>query len=155
MRIGKDAAEIFEGRGIVEAVTDSLVQIKGHIYVLPLENRAIGSDLIASVLAAKGDKHRQVAKVIEVMYNGRDAQRAHGGKKYRAVERTDLQQELWNQSKVIQRLQQPHSKLEKKPRQQRKEPGRLIKAGIQRGIFHLFHCLIELAVDIVDSVGRL
>ena len=108
------------------------------------------------VLAAEGDEHGHVAEVIQMMDDRRDAERAHGGKEDRCVERADLQQELRQEAEVIDRLQQPDGELEQHARDVRQRLGGLVKVAAADGLaLDLRDALVELLIDILDRVGGL
>ena len=75
----EELVEILEHGGVVEAVHDALVHVDGIVHVLAGHRGAVVGDLVDPVLAAEGQEDRQVAEVIEVMMDRRDAQGAHGG----------------------------------------------------------------------------
>ena len=60
--------------GVVEAVQMPSRMLDGH--VCP---RAVPPHLHRPALHAEGAEYRQVAKIVQVMINRRDAQASHGG----------------------------------------------------------------------------
>ena len=82
---------VLEGGCKIEAVADALVGVDGEVDVLALDEIALHVNFILPILAAEGAEDREVAEIIEVMDDRRNAERAHGGKEDRAVERADLE----------------------------------------------------------------
>ena len=146
---------MFERCGEIEAVTDTLVRVHGVVHILALHDRPVGLHLVLAVFAAERDENGQVAEIVEMVYDRRNAERAHGGEEDRAVERADLQQELRQQAEIVHRFQHPHRELEEDARDQRQRLGSLVKiAGVGRALDAL-DLLVELPVDIVHRVRRL
>ena len=69
-------------------------------------------NLVLPVFAAEGDEDRQVAEVVEMVDDRRDAERTHRREEDRAVERADLKQELRQEAEIVDQLEQPDCKLE-------------------------------------------
>ena len=82
---------VLEGGCKIEAVADALVGVDGEVDVLALDEIALHVNFILPILAAEGAEDREVAEIIEVMDDRRNAERTHGGKEDRAVERADLE----------------------------------------------------------------
>ena len=98
---------VLERGGEIEAVADALVGVDGEVNVLALDEIALHVNFILPILAAEGAEDREVAEIIEVMDDRRNAKRAHGGKEDRAVERADLQQESGQQPEIVHHLENP------------------------------------------------
>ena len=109
------ALHVFEDRGVVETVYNPLIQAELQVHILPLDHGTVGQDLIGPPFAAEGAENRQIAEIIQMVINGGNPQRAHGGEKYGAVEGTDLQKELGQHAEVIQGPQEPHREFQEHP----------------------------------------
>ena len=86
VRVLHQALHVFEDRGVVETVYNPLIQAELQVHILPLDHGTVGQDLIGPPFAAEGAENRQIAEIIQMVINGGNPQRAHGGEKYGAVE---------------------------------------------------------------------
>lgn len=74
--VGQQALEVLERGGVIEAVADALVGVDGEVDVLALDEIALHVNFILPILAAEGAEDREVAEIIEVMDDRRNAERA-------------------------------------------------------------------------------
>lgn len=86
------------------------------------------------VFAAEGDEDGHIAEVVQMVHDGRDAERSHGRKEDRGVERADLQQELRQEAEVINRPEQPDHKFEQHAGDKRQEFRGLVKVTAADGL---------------------
>ena len=110
--VGHEALEVFEDGRKIEAVADALVGVDGIIHIFVGDDGAVVLDLVLPVFAAESDEDREVAEVIEMVDDRRDAERTHRREEDRAVERADLKQELRQEAEIVDQLEQPDCKLE-------------------------------------------
>ena len=91
-----------------------------------------------------------------MVHDGRNAERSHGRKEDRGVERADLQQELRQEAEVINRPEQPDHKFEQHAGDKGQEFRGFVKVTAADGLpLNGGDALVELFIDIVDGVGRL
>ena len=87
------------------------------------------------------------------MVNGRNAQTAHRGKEQASVEGAQLQQELRQQTEVVQKLQKPDKEFQEDAGNQIQQHDQTVQIGVQfLCSFDLFHRCVELVIDIYSSV---
>ena len=151
--MGHQPAVILEEGGIAVAVHDPLVQDELYVDVLFLDHFPLIRDLVGLALHAEGTEHRQVAKVIQMVVNGTDAETSHGGEEQASVEGAQLQQEPGQQTKVIKSLQQPHGEFQKHTGDQIQQHDQAVQIGVQLlGGLDLFHRGIQLLVNILHGI---
>ena len=68
------------------------------------------------------------------------------------MEGADLQQEPGEQSEIVQGFQNPHSKFQKYPGNQGKSGSGVVQGGVQRGVFHNLHLLIDFPIHLFGGV---
>ena len=147
---------MFKRRGKIEAVADALVGVDRVVDVLAAHDGPVVQDLVFVVLAAEGDEHGHIAEVIQMMDDRRNAERAHGGKEDRRVERADLQQELRQEAEVIDGFEQPDYEFEQHAGNKGQEFRGFVKVAAADGLaLDLRDALVELLIDILDRVGGL
>ena len=87
IRTAHQTQEILDGTGIVEAVADAFIQHELHVDILSLHHAAVLLYLNGSSLHAESAEAGKIAEVIQVMVDGRNPQRGHGGNVERAMKR--------------------------------------------------------------------
>lgn len=67
---------VLERGGVIIPVAHALIHDGHEVDVLALDRLALAVELDRLALGAEGDEHRQVAEVVQVMIDRRDAERA-------------------------------------------------------------------------------
>ncbi len=93
--------EELERRGVIIPVANALVGHGFEVNVLALHEVAIHVQLHRLALGAEGDEQRQVAEVINVVIDRRDAERTEIGDDHGAVEGACVQQRLRDDAEII------------------------------------------------------
>ena len=87
-----EAAHHFEGGGEVEAVADALIGDDLEVHHTALLQGTVALLAIGGTLDAVGDEDGEVTEVIDMVIDGLDPQRAHGGNDHTAVEGGEIRQ---------------------------------------------------------------
>ena len=151
--IGKITLHKLESGGKIETVTDAFIGHDGEIYVFMLDDAAVILHLALAALDAESHEYGDIAEIIEVMIDGRNAEGAHAGDEDRAVERADLEQEFGNKSEIIHGFKKPYGEFHKQPGDEVKKPCDLVKAAVKLACrLDLLDLEVEFPVNIIGSV---
>ena len=112
-RIFEQPAQIFQCCSIVKSVTDPFVHDDGVFYNRFSLHAPFRRQFVFVFFGAKREKNRNVSEIIQMVENGRNAKRPHGGNKQRAVERREVDQLFRDFSEIIQKSQKTNGKTQK------------------------------------------
>ena len=148
----KVAFDSLERGGVIVTVAYTFVRYDFHGDKMMTFPFTVGRKVFAVELIADGDKHGNIAEIVQMVINCGNAERAEVRDEHGPVERADIEQRLRQTSEIVEKTKEPYRGTENQTRHLGQFLCGIVKS--RRGRQRLVHQKLKLLIHIVDIIAR-